>query len=264
VEAFVLTTIGVTPVGRELAEARTRLGLPVEEISRRTKIKVHVLEAIERDDFAHVPKGLYARGLLRAYAHEVGIDGEALVRRFRLSAEEISDNEIIRFAAAQRETERMTATAPSEIRRLTSLTVLALLSSATIYVIRGNSAPSAPPAPAPVIATQAIATPAKEPAPPPVATAGTSPKPASLRVDMQPTAECWVSATADGQQVVYRLLNANEQTQVEAASAIGLRVGDPSAFAFTINGMPARVSGTAGEPVTVRITPDNYRDFLIH
>jgi hypothetical protein len=41
-----------------------------------------------------------------------------------------------------------------------------------------------------------------------------------------------------------------------------LRVGDPAAFTFTINGKAGRSLGPAGEAVTVQITKENYRDFL--
>src|SRR5580765_4761151 len=81
----------MTDFGRELAEARQRAGLPVEELSHRTKISVPTLQAIERGRFDSLPGGIYTRGLLRAYAREVGVDPEDLVNRFRaVAGEEIS------------------------------------------------------------------------------------------------------------------------------------------------------------------------------
>ena len=37
---------------------------------------------------------------------------------------------------------------------------------------------------------------------------------------------------------------------------------DPGACAFSINGRAGRALGSPGAPVTVRITKDNFRDFL--
>src|SRR5690348_7416535 len=59
-------------IGVSLAAARLRRGLSLEEVSRRTKIGVGSLLAIERDRFTDLPGGIYLRGMLRAFAREVG------------------------------------------------------------------------------------------------------------------------------------------------------------------------------------------------
>lgn len=41
-----------------------------------------------------------------------------------------------------------------------------------------------------------------------------------------------------------------------------MRVGDPAAFVYWLNGALGRPLGPPGEPVTVRITEDNYETFL--
>ena len=70
------------------------------------------------------------------------------------------------------------------------------------------------------------------------------------------------AATADGARVIYRLLNSGEHAQVEATQAIDLRIGDPSVFAFRINGAAAHAPGTAGEATNIHLTPENYKSFL--
>ena len=68
-------------VGQLLRAARNRRGLTVPQIAATTKIPVRHLEALERDDFAAVPGGLYLRGEILAYADVVGVDrGVALDR----------------------------------------------------------------------------------------------------------------------------------------------------------------------------------------
>src|SRR5580765_4625804 len=88
---FVIVLVSMTEIGRELAEARERAGLSVEELSHRTKISVPTLLAIERNQMGNLPGGIYTRGLLRAYAREVGCDPEALVSRFRAEVGEDVD-----------------------------------------------------------------------------------------------------------------------------------------------------------------------------
>ena len=66
-------------VGRQLSEARQRQNLTLADISRTTKIPIHLLEAIEQDDVDHLPQGFFTRAFVRAYAKEVGVDADSLV-----------------------------------------------------------------------------------------------------------------------------------------------------------------------------------------
>jgi cytoskeleton protein RodZ len=69
-------------VGPELAAARTRLGLSVDELADRTRIRPHVIESIEVDDFAPCGGDFYARGHLRTLARVLGQAPEPLLQRF--------------------------------------------------------------------------------------------------------------------------------------------------------------------------------------
>lgn len=79
----------------------------------------------------------------------------------------------------------------------------------------------------------------------------------SLRLEIRAKGPCWVAAVADGERVVYRLMQPSERTLVEARVAITPRVGDAGAVAYSINGATGRPLGRNGEAVTVRITNDN-------
>jgi cytoskeleton protein RodZ len=70
-------------VGSELEAARKKAGISVEMISKRTKIHVSKLVALEKNDFKNLPTGLYLFSTLRAYAREVHIDPEPIVERLR-------------------------------------------------------------------------------------------------------------------------------------------------------------------------------------
>ncbi len=61
-------------IGPELAAARTRLGLTVDLLADRTRIRPHVIESIEVDDFAPCGGDFYARGHLRTLARVLGVD----------------------------------------------------------------------------------------------------------------------------------------------------------------------------------------------
>ena len=68
-------------LGSELRAARERAGLTPAEISERTKIQLYKVEALENDHFESLPDGIYLRGIVRAYAKEVGIDAEPVIAR---------------------------------------------------------------------------------------------------------------------------------------------------------------------------------------
>jgi cytoskeleton protein RodZ len=70
-------------VGAELKAARKKAGLTLEVISKRIKISVSKLDALEKNDFKNLPTGLYLFSAVRAYAREVRIDPEPLVERLR-------------------------------------------------------------------------------------------------------------------------------------------------------------------------------------
>ncbi|MCD4525077.1 RodZ family helix-turn-helix domain-containing protein [Nocardioides sp. cx-173] len=69
-------------IGPELAAARTRLGLTVDQLADRTRIRPHVIEAIEVDDFAPCGGDFYARGHLRTLSRVLGVDVAPLLASY--------------------------------------------------------------------------------------------------------------------------------------------------------------------------------------
>lgn len=79
VDPIVLDDFEVEPaadpvIGPELLAARTRLGLTVDQLADRTRIRPHVIESIEVDDFVPCGGDFYARGHLRTLARVLGVD----------------------------------------------------------------------------------------------------------------------------------------------------------------------------------------------
>ena len=55
-----------------------------------------------------------------------------------------------------------------------------------------------------------------------------------------------MQATTGGNRLFAGLLNPGERRSVDATSQVTLRIGDPAACAFTINGKPARLRMDGG------------------
>lgn len=86
----VLDDLAVRPaaepvIGPELTAARDRLRLTIDQLSERTRIRPHVIEAIEVDDFAPCGGDFYARGHLRTLARVLGIDAGPLLASYDAS-----------------------------------------------------------------------------------------------------------------------------------------------------------------------------------
>lgn len=68
--------------GARMRQRREERGIDLITIAKQTKIKPALLEALERDDVSHWPSGFYRRAFIRAYAHAIALDPDAVVREF--------------------------------------------------------------------------------------------------------------------------------------------------------------------------------------
>lgn len=85
-------------IGAELAQARERLGLTLEEIGAALHIRAAYLGALERGCLSELPSGkAYPLAFLRSYAAALGLDAEAMVRRFRAEASMLSHEPALVF-----------------------------------------------------------------------------------------------------------------------------------------------------------------------
>jgi cytoskeleton protein RodZ len=66
-------------VGMALREARERLGMSVNDIAERIKFAPRQVEALEANDFAHLPQATFLRGFVRSYARVLQLDEAALI-----------------------------------------------------------------------------------------------------------------------------------------------------------------------------------------
>lgn len=66
-------------IGAKVAHARECLDMSIDELSQRTRIRPHVLEAIEQDDFGPCGGDFYARGHLTAISRALGLTLDPLL-----------------------------------------------------------------------------------------------------------------------------------------------------------------------------------------
>ena len=68
--------------GARLRQRRERQQIALTTIAEQTKIKLSLLEALERDDVSHWPAGIFRRAFIRAYAHAIGLEPDVVVGEF--------------------------------------------------------------------------------------------------------------------------------------------------------------------------------------
>jgi Helix-turn-helix domain len=68
--------------GARLRAQRERQQVELTTIAEQTKIRLSLLEELERDDVSHWPAGIFRRSYIRNYARAVGLEPDAVVREF--------------------------------------------------------------------------------------------------------------------------------------------------------------------------------------
>jgi cytoskeletal protein RodZ len=258
-------------IGGDLRHAREQRGWSLEELSIRTRIAVSKLAAIEANSFERLPEGFYRRAYLRAYAREVGLDSERVVDSYRTQWSD--GTEMVKPAGAPDRPAPPVSRKYLDWLRIQLMLLASLVTAAAIalvvVVLRQHPDPIAQTSKVPRLTTAE----AQGIAPPAVGTGGGSAAAAvapvegtivyaPLQVEVLAQGPCWLGATADGKRVVYRVLNKGERLTLEARDELALRIGDAGNFRFTVNGMPGRRLGDAGDDLTVHLTPTNFRKFV--
>jgi len=249
-----------TDVGARLRAAREAKQISLREIAATTKISVSALEALEENDVAQLPGGIFTRAFVRSYATEVGLDPEEVMRDFvaQVPVEGIDEEE--KYDSQSREhdlfqsQQRMAAT----VLKLVAISAAVLLLYLGWAVMTGTDAPEAPVAEtAPALLAPVAGSVRTEP---PVTAEPMSQE--SLTIVLRPRGDCWVSLTIDGELVFEDLMHAGDREFYAAADEMRLIVGDAGAFGFTINQQDGRSLGGSGVTVTARITRQNFRSYL--
>jgi len=275
--------------GSRLRAAREGKGISLREIATRTKISPAVLEALERNDTSRLPGGIFTRAFVRAYAIEVGIEPETAIQDFiaafphdsvvagHLRPDKVEDT--VLFESERRVASSLLWILGASVAVAGAVLYLSVARSGGARADDRRSGPAVVPAPSSPIPTgqpaSSVVERTKEEQVSTVSSAsgpGSSPSPAPatsgadaterLTIGLAARRPVWVSATVDGQKVLGRLLQTGEQQTIEVTREMVITAGDAAALRLTLNGADARALGKAGEVVTTRLTPVNFKDYL--
>jgi cytoskeleton protein RodZ len=244
---------GPKDFGGTLRAARERRGLSLRQIASATKISVITLEALERNDLARLPGGIFSRAFVRSYAIEVGLDPETAIQEFmgQFPQDSVTAGHPITSHTEDHEAVESDRRAASTIVRLVAISVP--IAAVVLYFgVLGRPESSRPEprtdaaAVAPTIAAPAAAIPADR-----------------LMVQVLATRVSWISAIVDGRQAVQRMFQPGQEQTFEVHKEIVLTTGDAGGVAVMFNGAPAKPLGAGGQVVTTRVNLTNFKDYLL-
>jgi hypothetical protein len=224
------------------------LGLSIDELAAHTRIRPHVIESVERDDFLPCGGDFYARGHLRTLARALGIDETELVARYNEEYATEPINPRVVFEA-----ELATGPAPSlggttggpKWGVMVAVVLLVLMGWGVIRLLVGGdrSLNIDPPV---VNGSGGITSPGP---------AGTQVPHATVRLEAA-YGDSLVTASSAGEVLYEGRLNAGTTKVIRANQAIHLTLSDGGAVLVTTNGTFRRTLGDPGERVQTMIRPN--------
>ena len=248
--------------GEHLKREREMRGVSLEEISTATRISTRFLDALETEQWDRLPGGVFNRGFVRAVAHFLGLDEEALIAEYAMAT---NDRPEVAVWADRPPVK------PRRRGRAWVAVVLLFGAAGTIgWTMMRNpwlsdtfrSPAVLAPARAPAGASQASTPPAKQ-AEQPVAPATAATEPASsnepLELKVDAGRDTRVTVIVDGKKQFDGRLNAGEQRSFRAKERLEISAGDSSALLLELNGLTVPPLGPPGQPGQMTLTREDLK-----
>lgn len=264
-----MTDLSAERIGARLRNAREQSGKSLRQIADATKLSVRTLDALESEKIAQLPGGIYRRAIVRAYAREIGLDPEVIVRAFL--DQHPDDLPALPPVVTRKPTSYDLPPEPvvKSQRRRPWRSILGVLGAAIPVIagilyfaisVRGADTARS-------VADGIVARSTDAWAPSIVPTAGVSEAPASsghpVSLLITVTAQTDLQVVADGRQVVARRVRPGERVKLDLSHDVVLSGDNAGAVHFSINGRVGRRLGATGAPLNVRISRDDYDEWLV-
>jgi cytoskeleton protein RodZ len=242
-------------LGQQLRRAREALGVSLREVSEQTRITMRHLEAIEADDYKHLPGGIFNKSFIKSYARHVRFDEQRALDLYARTMRE--RGEVAEEVATSPQRSRVyigdTARSPLVTFALSGVIVLALIlivyAGLHYYRRTEGQQAAAQPSPTPAAAQ------AQQPTPTP------APVVQGFHIQVKSARQFWLTSWQDDDKKKRgRFLKPDAPEEFEPASALNLHYDQTSADALqvTVNGQALR---PPADTTVWTITKDNYRQF---
>jgi cytoskeleton protein RodZ len=239
----------VRGIGQRLRKAREEAGMSLAEASAKLKMQTHIVEALEREDWAKLGAPVFVRGQLRSYAKLLGLPADAIVDTVGMPAARAAE------LVPQTYTPRIQRLAEQTKLRLVYVVLTAAIAVPVWLATRPQSASveettaALELAPGEALPADPGVAPDTDPAtasaqPPLVASMAPMPQrapaaPAAPDISVSFSGESWVKLTGQDGAVIEQTLIQSGQQRNFAANQIGKAVlGNAAAVSVRVRGQP--------------------------
>lgn len=227
------------PLGEYLKGEREMKKISLRELAKNTRVREHLLKAIEEDRYDLLPSPIYVRGFLSAYAKYIGIDPHDVLLRYERF---LKGEPIIR---SEPRPERRALWNRTQIWTVAGVIAITLVVSYFLhpYLSRPPAEPTS------------VKPEAKETLPiiPNTQTSGvssvTEERPFSL--ELKAVEETWVRIQVNGQPRKEALFKPGEGSSYQAVNRIELMIGNAGGLDMIFSGRKVEKFGKSGEVVTL-------------
>ncbi len=280
--------------GQDLAVARAARGLSTADVAAAINLRETVVKAIERDDFTLCGGDVYARGHIRAYARQVGLDAGPLLAEYNRRTGRVAPVSAVPSVpgpgdradadpAARRQLTFGPTDRPLEPRGPNwvliggaALAVVAVilgvqligdlraparpsssLSSLSSTSPTSRTSPTSSTSPAPEATTPKPGTSSD---PGPTKGSGSTPPPSTtpdgVAVALRAVGDSWISVeNAQGRTVFTGTLTKGQARRFSDQKSLRLVLGNAGAVQLTVNGQAIGSAGRSGEVVELKFGP---------
>lgn len=239
-------------IGSFLHERRMDLGVSLEEVAAKTRIRIPLLRAIEDGDMSFLPEPIYIKGLIRRYGNILQVDGDTLAETFPLENTPLTSEIITKipeYSTADRLSD-ITLSLKPHLRKILwaggavvgIMTVLALRQPLMEAIAKIRSNPSSK-----VEVSRPVPLPSTTPVvaqPTPVATIATD---SGVEATIKLSEDSWLQISTDGKVEFEGTLSKGTERKFVAKEKLGISAGNAGAVSISINREPSKTLGNPGE-----------------
>ena len=253
----------MSSVGEILKNTREAKGITIEQVAEATSIRVLYLEAIENEQFNLVPGEVYLKGFIRNYANYIGLNGPAMVEKYKEQVEANkkhehpvqADTNDIKHKQPEQINQRKTKSAKSDVSAIKSLLEkyvtkrnIVLLAGIIVFIAAASFLSSffsgskdSEPSKTKQAAVESVQSESANKSQAASVLKDQSgvyivKDAASIEAQVEFSGDCWTEAYADGKEVFMGMMSAGKTVNWKAEKELQIKVGNVRVAKINCNG----------------------------
>ena len=255
----------MSSVGEILKNTREAKGITIEQVAEATSIRVLYLEAIENEQFNLVPGEVYLKGFIRNYANYIGLNGPAMVEKYKEQVEANkkhehpvqADTNDIKHKSPEQINQRKTKLAKADVSAIKSLLekyvtkrnivllagIVVFIAAASFFSSFFSGSKDSEPAKTKQAAVESVQSESANKSQAASVLKDQSgvyivKDAANIEAQVEFSGDCWTEAYADGKEVFMGMMSAGKTVNWKAEKELQIKVGNVRVAKINCNGQP--------------------------